>query len=276
MLNRVITWFDGRYSPVALAKNPEPPTGVGRFHFFFLRQFSAAFALRIGLVAIGAVADAMMPLFVGLIVGMLATTPPGQIFAVHGTTLIWMIVTIAVIRPLTFFFDTLVRNHSIVPSLVNRVRWQSHWHVIRQSWTFFQNDFAGRIGNKIIQAGEAIETVANLTIDAVWYAAVFVVVAVVVMAPEQHLLEHEEGEDAPEDEGGDARMVLRLLEEVRQQVEEHHPQQRPHRIAHQRRHPTGARVQGDERGDRERERRAREAHEEDVGEDHRAIIPISR
>ena len=62
------------------------------------------------------------------------------------------------------------------------MRWQSHWHVIRQSWTFFQNDFAGRIGNKVIQAGEALEITVNLTIDAVWYAAVFVVVAVVVLA----------------------------------------------------------------------------------------------
>ena len=62
------------------------------------------------------------------------------------------------------------------------MRWQSHWHVIRQSWTFFQNDFAGRIGNKVMQAGEAIEMTVNLTIDAVWYAVVFVVVAIVVLA----------------------------------------------------------------------------------------------
>ena len=69
-----------------------------------------------------------------------------------------------------------------MPNLVDLVRWQSHWHVIRQSWTFFQNDFAGRIANKIIQAGEAIETAVNLTIDAAWYALVFVVVAIVVLA----------------------------------------------------------------------------------------------
>ncbi|RYE57741.1 MAG: ABC transporter ATP-binding protein, partial [Hyphomicrobiales bacterium] len=78
--------------------------------------------------------------------------------------------------------DTLIRNHGIVPNLVDLIRWQSHWHVIRQSWTFFQNDFAGRIANKVIQAGEAIEIGVNLTIDAAWYALVFVVVAVVVLA----------------------------------------------------------------------------------------------
>ena len=65
---------------------------------------------------------------------------------------------VVLLRPLFFLADALVRNHAITPNLVDLVRWQSHWHVIRQSWTFFQNDFAGRIGNKVMQAGEAIET----------------------------------------------------------------------------------------------------------------------
>ena len=75
-----------------------------------------------------------------------------------------------------------------MPNLVDLVRWQSHWHVIRQSWTFFQNDFAGRIGTKVMQAGEAIEMTVNLTIDAVWYAAVFVVVAIIALAGMDPLL----------------------------------------------------------------------------------------
>jgi ATP-binding cassette subfamily B multidrug efflux pump len=182
MLNRVIAWFDSRYAPVALAKDTQPPKGVTAFTFYFVKQFSTAFLLRIVLVAIGSIADAMMPVFVGLIVGYLATTPPGQMFELHWQTFAWMIATIAVIRPAAFLLDTLVRNHAIVPNLVDIIRWQSHWHVIRQSWTYFQNDFAGRIANKIMQAGESVEMSVNMTIDAVWYAGIFVVVAVVVMA----------------------------------------------------------------------------------------------
>ena len=182
MFTRVITYFDHLYSPTALAKNRQPPMGLNAFLKYFIGQFRAAFAIRMVLVAIGSVADAMMPIFVGLVVGMLATTNPGEIFDVHGQTLLWMIAVVVVVRPLTFMLDTLIRNHAIVPNLVDLVRWQSHFHVIRQSWTFFQNDFAGRIANKIIQAGEAIEIGVNLTIDAAWYALIFVVVAVLVLA----------------------------------------------------------------------------------------------
>ena len=132
--------------------------GLRPFVIYFVAQFRTAFLIRMGLVAIGSVADAMMPIFVGLVVGLLATTNPGEMFTEHWPTLLVMVGVVAIVRPLTFLFDTLIRNHAIVPNLVDLVRWQSHWHVIRQSWTFFQNDFAGRIANKVMQVGEAIET----------------------------------------------------------------------------------------------------------------------
>jgi ATP-binding cassette subfamily B multidrug efflux pump len=182
MLNRVIDWFDNRYSPIALAKNREPPMGLWKFIIYFVGQFRTAYILRLILVAIGSIADAMLPIFVGIVVGMLETTAPGQIFALHWPTFLVMILVLAVVRPITFVIDTLVRNHSIVPNLVDIARWQSHWHVIRQSWTYFQNDFAGRIANKIMQVGEAIETGVNLAIDAAWYAVIFVGVAIIVLA----------------------------------------------------------------------------------------------
>ncbi len=182
MLNRVIAWFNTRYSPIRLAAEPQPPMGIWKFIFYFVDQFRTAFIIRMVLVAIGSIADAMMPIFVGMVVGMLATTPPGEMFTLNWQAFAWMIAVVVIIRPLTFVLDTMVRNQSIVPSLVNLVRWQSHWHVIRQSWTFFQNDFAGRISNKIMQAGEAIESSVNMIIDAAWYAVIFVVVAIVVLA----------------------------------------------------------------------------------------------
>ena len=47
----------------------------------------------------------------------------------------------------------------INPSFTNLIRWQNHWHVVRQSWTFFQNDFAGRIANRVMQTGPALREV---------------------------------------------------------------------------------------------------------------------
>ncbi len=187
MFDRLTARFDAFYSPTALAADRQPPAGTLQFFRYFLSQFRAAFAARILLVAIGSVGDAMLPIFVGWIVGMLSTTPPGQLWAEHSRTL-GLMLAVVLLRPLIFAGDALIRNHAIVPNLIDLVRWQSHWHLIRQSWSFFQNDFAGRIGTKVMQAGDAIELTANLTIDAVWYAIVFVVVAMVVLARMDPLL----------------------------------------------------------------------------------------
>ena len=187
MLDRVTARFDALYSPTALAADRQPPAGTRAFFGYFLQQFRGALIARFVLVAAGSLADAMLPIFVGWTIGMLSTTAPGQLLAEHGATLALML-AVVLLRPVFFVADALVRNHAITPNLVDLVRWQSHWHVIRQSWTYFQNDFAGRIGNKVLQAGESLETVVNLTIDAVWYAAVFVVVAIVVLAGMDPLL----------------------------------------------------------------------------------------
>ncbi len=181
MLDRITARFDRMYSPVALAADPQPAAGTWPFFRYFLAQFRGALVARFVLVAIGAIADAMLPVFLGWIVGMLATTAPGDLWAEHWPQFLVML-AVVLLRPVVFYFDQLVRNHAVTPNLIDLVRWQSHWHVIRQSWTFFQNDFAGRIGTKVMQSGEAVEMAANTTIDAVWSTVVFLVVAIIVLA----------------------------------------------------------------------------------------------
>ena len=55
--------------------------------------------------------------------------------------------------PAVILLDSLVRHCAVTPGITQMVRWQSHWHVVRQSWPFFQNDFAGRIASRVMQTG---------------------------------------------------------------------------------------------------------------------------
>ena len=70
--------------------------------------------------------------------------------------LIGMAALVLIGRPLTLLADSLVRNNAVVPGVTSLIRWQSHWHVVRQSWPFFQNDFAGRIANRVMQTSNAV------------------------------------------------------------------------------------------------------------------------
>jgi ATP-binding cassette, subfamily B, multidrug efflux pump len=72
-----------------------------------------------------------------------------------------------------FLAQIVLINQLVNPGMTNMIRWQNHWHVVRQSWTFFQNDFAGRIANRVIQTGPSLrESVVN-AFDAAWYIIVY-------------------------------------------------------------------------------------------------------
>jgi ATP-binding cassette subfamily B multidrug efflux pump len=53
---------------------------------------------------------------------------------------------------------------------------------VRQSWPFFQNDFAGRIANRVMQTGNAVRESVVSSIRAVWYILIYGISALVLMA----------------------------------------------------------------------------------------------
>ena len=69
-----------------------------------------------------------------------------------------------------------------VPGVTSLIRWQSHWHVVRQSWPFFQNDFAGRIANRVMQTGPAVRESLVALITGVWYILVYGTAALILLA----------------------------------------------------------------------------------------------
>ena len=70
----------------------------------------------------------------------------------------------------------------LIPGATCLIRWQSHWHVVRQSWPFFQNDFAGRIANRVMQTAHALRDSVMASIRAVWYIGAYGVIACTLMA----------------------------------------------------------------------------------------------
>ncbi len=136
MLNSIFNWFERIYPPTELAKNPHPPQGVKDFYIYFLTQFRWGLAAKMALVAVGAIVDAMIPVFLGQLVEVATSNTPGSIFATHGTMLLGFALVI-IVRPASFILSSLVHFHTIFPPLMARTRWQSHWHVVRQSWGLF-------------------------------------------------------------------------------------------------------------------------------------------
>ena len=96
--------------------------------------------------------------------------------------LLGMAFVLLLLRPLAQMAQNLVSNQAIAVNVANMIRWQNHFHVARQSWAFFQNDFAGRIANRVMQTGPAVRESLVALITGVWYILVYGTAALILLA----------------------------------------------------------------------------------------------
>src|SRR5262249_50726871 len=165
--------FEKVLNPPGPPAHPEPPARLAAFYWHFARQ---ARGLLIALFVTGflvALLDSFIPAFMGRIISLVTSTPPERLLPESWPLLVGMALVLLVGRPVALTAQNLVANQAIAANVSNMIRWQNHWHVARQSWAFFQNDFAGRIANKVMQTGPAVRESLVSLLTAVWYILVY-------------------------------------------------------------------------------------------------------
>ncbi len=170
---RFETWLD----PFAYKDNLRPPSGTTAFIWFYIRQAKSPFVAMLVLGGMTAAIEAALFWFVGRLVDILAGTDRAAgwagLLAAHGWELAGMLVLIAVVRFLVAMANALVDQQIITPGFYNLVRWQSYQHVARQSLSFFQNDFAGRIVTKVWSGGQATGDLVTSLMESVWFVGIY-------------------------------------------------------------------------------------------------------
>jgi ATP-binding cassette subfamily B multidrug efflux pump len=174
--------FERFLTPTAVPENPEPPAGLIAFLWHFARQAKWLFAALFIVEMLVALADSSVPWFMGRVVTMVTRIPPERFLAESWPWLLGMAVVVLLVRPAVTLTRYLITNQAIAAPFTGMIRWQSHWHVVRQSWAFFQNDFAGRISNRVMQTGPSVRSTLTATITTVWYILVYGASAIALTA----------------------------------------------------------------------------------------------
>ncbi|HKJ62931.1 MAG TPA: ABC transporter ATP-binding protein, partial [Hyphomicrobiales bacterium] len=107
---------------------------------------------------------------------------PAKFFEQHGNMLLLMLAVAVIIRPIAFAVHILLVNQTVNANFTNLIRWQNHRYVLRQSLSFFQNDFAGRIANRIMQTGPSLRQTMVQLVDALWFVVVYTVGAIILFS----------------------------------------------------------------------------------------------
>ncbi|MCX5495201.1 ABC transporter ATP-binding protein [Kaistia dalseonensis] len=177
----MLRYFEHLIDPF-IAEEDDPPTGLIAFYRHFLQPVWPFVAALMAAGLLVSLAEVAIYSYVGRLVDMMSKGQPAGFFAEHGWQLAGMALVVIVLRPLVNAIQTILSNQTLPPALTARVRWLNHLHVIGQSYSFFQNDFSGRIVTKIVQTGSALTQSITQVIDALWVISVFVVSALFIFA----------------------------------------------------------------------------------------------
>src|SRR5262245_47943319 len=174
--------FERYLQPTAVPEHPEPPDGLIAFLWHFARQAKGLFIALFAIEFLVALTDSAVPWFMGRIVTLVTTIPPERFLAETWLWLVGMALVVLIARPAVGLTRYLITNQAIAAPFTGLIRWQAHFHVVRQSWAFFQDDFAGRISNRVMQTGPAVRQTLVASVTAVWYVLVYGVTAIVMTA----------------------------------------------------------------------------------------------
>ncbi|HXA72272.1 MAG TPA: ABC transporter ATP-binding protein [Stellaceae bacterium] len=175
-------FFERLLEPTALPPEAPPPAGLAAFYWHYARQ---ARWLVVALFCAGfvvAALDSAIPVFIGRVVTLISSQERESLLRADWPQLLGMALVLLLVRPGALFLQSLITNQALAAGLTNLIRWQSHWHVVRQSWTFFQNDFAGRIANRVMQTGPSLRESVVAGTNAVWYILVYGSSAIALLA----------------------------------------------------------------------------------------------
>ena len=175
-------FFENLVDPyVPYEEKDQPPTKLWPFLRDYAQPFKRIFAWTAFLSVVVASIEIGLISYMGRVVDLL-TGPPAQVWRNHGTELILVGLFILFLRPLVQALDVLLLNNSILPNFGTLIRWRSHKHVLRQSVGWFENDFAGRIANRIMQTPPAAGEVVFQVFDAISFSLAYLLGAAVLLA----------------------------------------------------------------------------------------------
>ena len=159
-----------------------PPTRLWPFLKTYVGPFKRVFWAAGIMSIIVAVIEILLIAYMGRLVDLIAPGGEVSFWADYGWEFIIIGVFLLTLRPVLQAVDVALLNQTIVPNLGTIVRWRAHRHVLRQSVGWFENDFAGRIANRIMQTPPAAGEVAFQVFDAVTFALAYVIGAAVLLA----------------------------------------------------------------------------------------------
>ena len=154
MITHPINWI----KPEQDVKTP-PPRTLFAFIRWCLNGTYAALVLASLASILSGVVETFTAALIGYVVDLILESTPQSLIAEQGILLLAAVGFLFFIRPIFFFFSNYMQSIVISPNIRSSISIRIHRWTLGHSKSYFDNDFAGRIAQKEIQASRSLTDV---------------------------------------------------------------------------------------------------------------------
>ncbi|OAZ91472.1 ABC transporter ATP-binding protein [Halomonas sp. G11] len=181
MLSPLFRYFETRVDPYPEGKVTTPPKGLAAFIWHFSRPVWPLLLLMSLFTGLVSAAEVVFFSYMGELVDWLGNVERENFWAEHGLWLSGLGILVLIGLPLLVLAQSLVTHQSIFGNYPMIGRWLSHRHMLSQSLAFYQDEFAGRVSQKVMQTALAIRETVTKVMDLLVYAIVYFTGAAILL-----------------------------------------------------------------------------------------------
>ncbi|HDS1213452.1 MULTISPECIES: ABC transporter ATP-binding protein [Shewanella] len=178
MFSRFEHWTD----PLPDIDPSPPPKGLYAFCRHYTKGFERPLILMSILTAILAMLEVSLFGFMGQLVDWLVDKDPQTLLQDEGLKLLGMTLLVLVLLPVLILLHALIVYQSLLGNYPMAIRWLAHKYLLKQSVSFYQDDFAGRIATKVMQTSLAVRETVMKLLDVLVYIMVYFTSMLVMIA----------------------------------------------------------------------------------------------
>ncbi len=166
-------WFEARLDPFPPQEPVEPPKTLVAFCLHYTRGAWPYILVTAALMSVIAIIEVWLFGFLGSVVDWLSAQNRETFLANEGWKLAAMGFAVLVALPCTVLVHALLTHQTLMGNYPMRIRWQVHRYLLKQSMTFYQDEFAGRVATKLMQTALAVRECVIKLIDVLNYVGVY-------------------------------------------------------------------------------------------------------
>jgi ATP-binding cassette subfamily B multidrug efflux pump len=171
----VFKTFENLVDPFPPEDGRTPPKGLFAFLYYYSRPALPWLAVMGVLTGALSFIEIVLVTFTGDLVDWMATADRATFFSAHGWQLGVMAALVLFAFPLIVLGASLLQFQTTFGVYPMLVRWRAHRYMLGHSLSFFQDEFAGRVSQKVMQTALGVRDSVTKLMDVGVYIVVYLV-----------------------------------------------------------------------------------------------------